>query len=46
MAAYDFERRLKTLDGLTSHENVAKIWTSEPERFSLDPIRQMSGPNT
>jgi hypothetical protein len=46
MAAYDFARRLNTLDGLTSHENVAKISTSEPERFIFDPIRQMPGPNT
>ena len=46
MAAYNFARRLKTLSGLTSHEYIAKIWTSEPDRFIVDPIHQMPGLNT
>jgi hypothetical protein len=46
MAAYNFARRLKTLSGLTPHEYVAKIWTSEPDRFIVDPIHQMPGLNT
>ena len=46
MAAYNFARRLKTLNGLTPYEYIAKIWTSEPDRFIVDPIHQMPGLNT
>ena len=46
MAAYDFGRRLKTLNGLTPYEYICKIWTSEPGRFTLNPIHQMPGLNT
>lgn len=38
MAAYNFARRLKTLGGLTPYEYICKIWTSEPNRFILNPI--------
>jgi hypothetical protein len=44
--AYNFARRLKTLGGLTPYEYICKIWTSEPDRFILDPIHQMPGLNT
>ena len=44
--AYNFARRLKTLSGLTPYEYIAKIWTSEPERFIVNPIHQMPGLNT
>jgi hypothetical protein len=37
---------LKALSGLTPYEFVCKRWTSEPDRFILDPIHQMPGPNT
>lgn len=43
--AYNFARRLKTLSGLTPYEYICKIWTSEPERFILNPIHQMPGLN-
>ena len=43
LAAYNFAKRLKTLKGLTPHEYVCKISTSEPERFSLNPIQHTSG---
>ena len=43
--AYNFARRLKTLSGLTPYEQICKIWTSEPDRFILNPIRQMPGLN-
>jgi transposase InsO family protein len=43
IAAYNFARRLKTLSGLTPYEYICKIWTSEPQRFILDPIHQMPG---
>ena len=46
LAAYNFARRLKTLNGLTPYEYICKIWTSEPERFMLNPIHQMPGLNT
>ena len=46
MAAYNFARRPKTLSGLTPYAYIAKIWTSEPERFIVDPIHQMPGLNT
>ena len=45
LAAYNFARRLKTLNGLTPYEYICKIWTSEPERFILNPIHQMPGLN-
>jgi len=40
MAAYNFRRSLKTLNGLTPYEYVCKIWTSEPERFIINPNHQ------
>ena len=43
--AYNFGRRLKTLKGLTPYEFIAREWTKEPERFRLNPIHQMPGPN-
>jgi hypothetical protein len=46
MAAYNFARRLKTLNGLTPYEYTCKIWTSEPARFILNPIHQTLGLNT
>ena len=44
--AYNFGQRLKTLKGLTPYEAICKQWTSEPQRFRLDPIQQMPGLNT
>lgn len=46
IAAYNFARRLKTLNGLTPYEYICKIWTQEPQRFTIDPIHQMPGLNT
>jgi transposase InsO family protein len=46
VAPYNFGRRLKTLRGLTPYEYICKIWTSEPERFRLNPIHQIPGLNT
>ena len=39
--AYNFGRRLKTLKGLTPFEFICKTWTSQPERFNLNPLQQM-----
>ena len=45
LTAYNFARRLKTLRGLTPYEFICKTWTTEPQRFRLDPLHQMPGPN-
>lgn len=45
VAAYNFARRLKTLKGLTPYEPICKTWTSQPERFNINPLQQMPGPN-
>jgi hypothetical protein len=45
LATYTFARRLKTLRGLTPYEYIFKIFTSEPQRFRLDPLHQMPGLN-
>ena len=31
--AYNFARRLKTLNGLTPYEAICKAWSAEPHRF-------------
>ena len=36
----------KTLKGLTPYEFVCKAWTSQPERFTLNPLHQMPGLNS
>ena len=46
LAAYNFSRRLKTLSGLAPYEYIGRIWTSEPDRSTLNPIHQMPGLNT
>jgi transposase InsO family protein len=46
VSAYNFGRRLKTLKGLTPYEAICKSWTSEPQRFSFNPLHQMPGLNT
>ena len=46
LVAYNFARRLKTLNGLTPYEFVCKRWTTEPQRFRLNPLQQMLGLNT
>lgn len=43
--AYNFAKRLKTLKGLTPYEFICRVWTSQPERFTLDPLHQMPGLN-
>jgi transposase InsO family protein len=46
VAAYNFARRLKTLKGLTPYEFICKTWTTQPQRFTLNPLHQMPGSNT
>ena len=43
--SYNYGRCLKTLKGLTPYEFICKQRTNEPERFTLRPLQQMSGPN-
>ncbi|MCE4370401.1 IS481 family transposase, partial [Xanthomonas hortorum pv. hederae] len=43
---YNYGRRLKALKGLTPYEFICKQWTSEPERFKVDPIHLMPGLNS
>jgi hypothetical protein len=45
VSAYNFARRLKTLKGLTPYEFICKQWTSEPNRFIINPLQQMPGLN-
>lgn len=45
LMAYNFARRLKTLKGLTPYEYVCKIWTKEPERFTINPTQHTVGLN-
>ncbi len=44
--AYNFAKRLKTLNGLTPYEYICNIWTKEPKRFRLNPIHHTPGLNT
>ena len=46
LEAYNFARRLKTLSRLTPYEYICKVWTSEPDRFIVNPIHQMPRLNT
>jgi hypothetical protein len=46
VAAYNFAKRLKTLKGLTPYEYICKLWTKEPDRFTLNPLQQLPGLNT
>ena len=43
--AYNYAKRLKTLNGLTPFEQICKAWAEQPERFRLNPIHHMAGPN-
>jgi transposase InsO family protein len=45
ITAYNYARRLKSLKGLTPYEYICKSWTSQPERFKLNPLQKMPGLN-
>ena len=45
LEAYDFARRLKTLQGLTPFEFISQQWTSDRHRFRLHPHHLIPGPN-
>jgi Integrase core domain len=46
LGAYNFAKRLKTLQGLTPYEAICKAWANEPERFRRAPVHLTSGLNT
>ncbi len=46
MAVYNFACRLKTFSGLTRYDYIDKTWTSEPDRFIVDPLHPMPGLET
>ena len=43
--AYNFARRLKTLNGLTPYEAICKAWAVQPSKFTANPHHQMPGPS-
>jgi transposase InsO family protein len=43
ITAYNYGRRLKTLKGLTPYEYICQCWTSQPERFTLNPLQKNAG---
>jgi hypothetical protein len=45
VTAYNFARRLKTLNALTPTSSSASDGTIEPERFTLNPLQKMPGLN-
>jgi hypothetical protein len=44
VAAYNFAKRLKTLNGLTPYDFICKCWTKEPQRFTSNWHHQTPGP--
>ncbi len=40
------EQRLGTLRGLTPYEFICKAWADDPQRFTVNPRHQSTGPNT
>ncbi len=46
IAAYNYARRLKTLQGLTPFEYICKFWANEPDRFNVNPTLHSMGLNT
>lgn len=46
IAAYNFMRRLETLNAPATHASICKCRISAPHRFMLDLIQHMPGLNT
>jgi transposase-like protein len=44
--AYNFAKRLKTLQGLTPYEHIIKCWQKEPKRFKINPTHHKVGLNS
>ena len=43
LAAYNFAKRLKMLNGLIPHEYVCQTWTTEPLHFRINPTHHTAG---
>ena len=43
LIAYNFAKRLKTLQGLTPTEFIYQSWQKQPERFTINPYHFFSG---
>ena len=43
--AYNFGKRLKTLNGMTPFEYVCSVWTKQPDRFNINPAQLTMGLN-
>ena len=46
VTAYNFAKRLKSLNGLTPYEAISKAWAPQPGRFLRDPTQLNTGLNT
>ena len=46
IAASNYARRLKTLQGLTPFESICKTGAEQPQLFTTNPHHQSPGPNT
>ncbi len=44
--AYNFDKRLKILQGLTPYEYIIKCWQKEPGRFKIRPDQHKVGLNS
>jgi len=44
--AYNFAKRLKTLQGLTPYQQIIGCWQREPQRFHTNPHHHTLGLNT
>jgi hypothetical protein len=43
--AYNIAKPFKTLRGLTPYEHICKVWTTQPNRFRLNPLHHTVGLN-
>ena len=41
--AYNFAKRLKTINGLTPYEKIIKCWQKEPKLFKINPTHHTMG---
>ncbi len=46
LTAYNFFRRLKTLNDLTAYEYIVECWQNDKERFKIYPHHDTLGLNT
>jgi hypothetical protein len=46
LMAYNYARRLKTLEGLAPYEFICARWETERERFTANPLHHTGGLNT